>query len=168
MPTEQSEQLVNRSPSQPRQPSAEFLEALKHEMALTAETLNHELTELQVLGYLEALADMSVVRLQAGFKRARRTLLFFPRPAEVRSLASDEIEATTPYRCLREPEPMWTEEERKDFVDNITKTLEKIAKAGGTALHREVKPLTEEEWNYKRDSQLAAVRARYPEAFATK
>lgn len=153
MSTPQDSRNQGRQP----QPSTEFLEALKYEMALTAETMNQELTALQNMGYIEALSDLNVEQVRAGFKRARRTLQFFPKPAEVRTLAEEEIEETRPKTYyLPEPEPMWTDEDRKKWVEDIYKVGGK--KPPGPT----VKPPSEEEWNQRREEQLAKLHEKFP------
>lgn len=133
----------NRNRKQQQQPSAEFLEVLKYEMALTSETMNQELSELQIMGYVEALAGMSIEKLRAGFKRARRTLQFFPKPVEVHELALDEIEETTPKQYfLPEAEPEWSEEDRKKWLEEI-----RIACGGKTILPA----MTEQQVNERRE-----------------
>src|SRR5229473_3117639 len=90
--------LNRRNQKRQQQLSQEFCETLAQELALTAETLNFELTELAVAGYREALSDMTPEQLRRGFKRARRALNWFPKPAEVRECAYEEWKDTQPVQ----------------------------------------------------------------------
>ena len=98
--------------------SIEFLEALKQELALTTETLREPLTELMVLGYSEALSDLRVEQLRWGFRRARRTLRWFPKPCEVRELSALEADDLPPLLALPEAdEPIDLAEKAKILRD---------------------------------------------------
>lgn len=141
-----SEHPDSRNRNRPRQPSPEFLEALKYEMAITSETMNQELSELQIMGYVEALSELSIEKLRAGFKRARRTLLFFPKPIEVQQLALDEIEEAAPKQYfLPEPEPAWSDEDRATWLAEIRKACN---------LKPKYKPPTEQEIEQRRQTLL--------------
>jgi len=110
--------------------STEFSTALKEEMALTAETLHVPLTELMVLGYLEALSGLRVEQLRMGFRRARRTLKWFPKPSEVRELAALEAQDLEPSKLLPEARPEWTAQDRKEWIEEmkkVSKTIERAA-----------------------------------------
>lgn len=132
----------SRNPNRRPQPSTEFLEALKYEMALTSETMNQELSDLQIMGYVEALSGLSIEKIRAGFKRARRTLQFFPKPVEVRELAIEEIEESEPKQYfLPEPEPVWSDEDRETWLAEIRKACN---------LKPKYKPPTEQEIKQRR------------------
>src|SRR6266849_11024087 len=123
--------LDKRNQKRQKQLSQEFCESLAQELALTAETLNFELTELAVAGYREALSDMTPEQLRRGFKRARRTLNWFPKPAEVRECAYEEWKDTQPVQqYLPEAEPKWTDEDRKQWVQEMHETFDKIKSMG--------------------------------------
>lgn len=111
--------------------SPEFLQTLAQELALTAETMNFELTDLAVAGYREALSDLRPDQLRRGFRRARRTLNFFPKPNEVRECAYAEWQDEQPARqYLPEAEPQWTDEDRRQWSQEMEETFAKIKKAG--------------------------------------
>lgn len=132
----------NRRPTP--QPSTEFCQVLKYEMAMTAETMNQELSELQIMGYVEALSGLSIEKLRAGFKRARRTLQFFPKPVEVWQLALDELEESAPKQYfLPEPEPVWSDEDRATWLAEIRKACN---------LKPKYKPPTEQEIEQRRQT----------------
>src|ERR1700676_2101145 len=99
-----------------RNRSTEFLEVLKQEMALTAETLNEPLTDLKNVGYLEALSGLRVEQIRMGFRRARRTLKWFPKPREVRELSALEAQDLEPSKLLPEARQEWTAKERKEWL----------------------------------------------------
>jgi hypothetical protein len=68
-------------------PSAEFSAALKQNLALFGEIFHQEITPLAVVGYLEALRDLSIEQLNRGCALALRNCKFMPRPAEIREHA---------------------------------------------------------------------------------
>jgi hypothetical protein len=68
---------------EPRQLSTQFLEALKHNLALFAEVFQQEVTPLAAVGYQEALKDLSTEELNRGCALALRECKFMPRPAEI-------------------------------------------------------------------------------------
>lgn len=70
-------------------PSPEFSEAMKANLALFSEVYQRELTPLGVIGYLDALRDLSVADLNRGCRLALQTSKFFPTPAEIRAQAKD-------------------------------------------------------------------------------
>jgi hypothetical protein len=87
---------------------------------------------------------MSIQKLRAGFKRARRTLQFFPKPVEVHQLAVDEIDENTPKQYfLPEAEPEWSEEDRKKWLEEI-----RIACGGKKMVSP---PMTEQQVNERRE-----------------
>lgn len=112
----------SKNPKRRPQPSPEFLAALSQEMALTAETMNLQLSELQNIGYLEALSDLSVTEIRAGFKRARKTSNFFPKPIEVRELANDQLEEENKSYFQLEPPPIEGAKD-KQILKNLMDTF---------------------------------------------
>lgn len=123
----------------PQPPSKEFLAVMTHELALTAEMMGVELTELRVMAYSEALSDLIPERIQAGFKRARRLLQWFPKAIEVRNLSLDELEESAPKKYyLPEAEPVWTDEERAEFLAQLRTAC---------GVKESPKPMTEEQVN---------------------
>lgn len=56
------------------------------ELGKTAELFGEPLSEGRVLLYVEALADLDLEAVLAGFRRARAEMKFFPKPAEIREL----------------------------------------------------------------------------------
>jgi len=116
--------LDKQNQREQRELSPEFLQTLAQELALTAETMNFELTDLAVAGYREALTDLRPDQLRRGFKRARRMLNFFPKPNEVRECAAAEFEDEQPLRAL--PEPEWTKEEQESWRHEMNELREKI------------------------------------------
>lgn len=123
--------LDKQSQREQQELSPEFLQTLAQELALTAETMNFELTDLAVAGYREALSDLRPDQLRRGFKRARRTLNFFPKPNEVRECAYAEWQDEQPTKYyLPEAEPRWTEEDRKQWGEEMQETFAKIKKLG--------------------------------------
>lgn len=114
---------------QPEMPmhSTEFSETLKQEMFLTASTLKTPIDPPMIIGYQEALADLRPDQIRAGFKRARRTLRFFPKPVDVRELSRLEFEDKPLTSGLLEAheEPM-TEEERAELRKLFAETARKL------------------------------------------
>lgn len=134
--------LDRQNQREQRELSPEFLQTLAQELALTAETMNFELTDLAVAGYREALSDLRPDQLRRGFKRARRVLNFFPKPNEVRECAYLEFQDEQPIRqYLPEAEPVWSEEDRRKWTADI-------AAACGKKIFT---PPTQEEWDARRE-----------------
>lgn len=103
--------------------SVEFSETMKRELVLTAACFQASIDELLCLAYLEALRDLSPPLIHLGFKKARRSLAFFPKPVEVRELAFEEFEAEKRKepRALPEPELVWTDEDRRQWREDIAR-----------------------------------------------
>lgn len=167
-----SSHLDNRNRKQPLRPSAEFLEVLKYELALTAETMAQELTELQIMGYLEALTGMTVEQIRAGFKRARRTSHFFPKPIEVRELAHEEIEENAPksyYQLPAHDDSITTEEGRELCADikkalSVTREWEPPARIPVTDDGQTIFVITDS-MRDKLRKQVEELKAKYPKDF---
>lgn len=109
--------------------STEFSEALKQEMALTAETLNEPLSDMKIVGYLEALSNpvMRVEQIRMGFRRARRTLKWFPKPSEIRELAAIEADGIPVARKLAEHnyEPM-SNADREHMKEQLRQVADRL------------------------------------------
>lgn len=58
-----------------------------------AETLGEPLSEMRLEGYLAALADVPTERLKLGLARAMRGATFFPKPAEIRRMVDQALDA---------------------------------------------------------------------------
>jgi hypothetical protein len=120
-----------------RNRSTEFLDALKQEMALTAETLGEPLTDLKIVGYLEALSVLRIEQIRMGFQRARRMLKWFPKPSEVRELSALEAQDLEPSKVLPEARPEWTAKDRKEWLDKMSKVAKTIEAAALSEKERE-------------------------------
>lgn len=106
--------------------SQEFSDVLAREMALTAETLGVQLTELMVAGYAEALAGMTPKIMSLGFRRARKKSRFFPKPIEVREWGYEEWELIRPrFQGLPAP-PEPTAEQREADKKLWEETMSKL------------------------------------------
>lgn len=118
--------------------SAQFLEALEQEMFLTASTLKETLDPPMIVGYQEALSDLRPDQIRAGFKQARKTLRWFPKPVEVRELCRIAFDES-PIGMHQLPEHVaeLTPEEKKKIDGLFANTAKKLgiaplkAKASG-------------------------------------
>lgn len=63
--------------------------AVAEQLTMVAAVLGVELTDVQLKGYLLALRDLSGAAVLAACERATRECTFFPKPAELRTLAGD-------------------------------------------------------------------------------
>jgi hypothetical protein len=71
-----------------RKPSERFSAALLSNLALLGELYRQELTPLATIAYQEALRDLSIEAMNAGFKEAIKRCKFLPTPAEIRDEAN--------------------------------------------------------------------------------
>ena len=67
-------------------------EEFKTDLLTTAELFGETLSAPRILAYFEALADLPLDAVSAGLRLARRSLRFFPKPAEIRDLVLGSVE----------------------------------------------------------------------------
>ena len=88
---------------------------------MLSELYRTQLTELQVLGYTESLADVKPKFLDMGFALAFRKYKFIPTPAEI----IEQSEAAAEYEAFQNrpqlPEPSLSLAERAEAADEARK-----------------------------------------------
>lgn len=75
---------------EPQTRSEAFSVALAHNLGLFAEVYRQQLTELAVVGYREALKDLTIEKLNRGCALALRSCKFMPTPAEILTLSDGQ------------------------------------------------------------------------------
>lgn len=141
---------------------SEVSELIADWLVLYAANYGKEPTEETALVWRIGLLGLHPKELHKAFEECLKESKFWPSVAEIRERYDKFREKHSHY--LPEPRPVWTDKERQKWYDELVKAYRTIS--DGKAPPRTVPPLSEEEWNERRDSQLAALRAKYPEECA--
>jgi hypothetical protein len=105
----------------PLQPSAAYLDVLNKRLAMLSELYRTQLTELQVLGYTESLAEVKPRFLDIGFALAFKKYKFIPTPAEIIEQSEIAAERENSFNHAQLPEPELTLEERAAAAEEARK-----------------------------------------------
>jgi hypothetical protein len=101
--------------------SAEYLDVLNKRLAMLSELYRTQLTELQVLGYTESLAEVKPKFLDMGFTLAFKKYKFIPTPAEIIEQSEIAAEHENSFNHAQLPEPELSLKERQEAAEEARK-----------------------------------------------